>query len=77
MEIEPPNTPWQRGYDDGFARKPGPPFPAGNADWATRLYAAGWSSGADARQAAEIAEKAAHDEGPGEYPSGEMHRSRD
>jgi len=41
-------TPFEKGYDDGFALKPAPAFPTPDSSWAERLYARGWSSGVDA-----------------------------
>lgn len=43
-------SPWERGYADGLAGKPGPAFPTPDSSWAQRLYAAGWSRGVDHRE---------------------------
>lgn len=42
-------SPFSRGFDDGLAGKPGPAFPNGNSDWASRLYNRGWESGTQKR----------------------------
>lgn len=42
-------TPYERGFDDGKAGKPAPPFSTPDTPWASRLYERGWSAGVDAR----------------------------
>ncbi len=38
-------SPWERGYADGVAGKPGPSFPTADSSWAERLYHRGWQAG--------------------------------
>lgn len=38
-------TPYQQGYDDALAGKPGPDFPNSNSSWSERLYLRGWYAG--------------------------------
>lgn len=40
-----PRTPYACGEADGFAGKPGPAYPRGNATWAEKLYNRGWEAG--------------------------------
>lgn len=50
MVSQAKQTPYERGYAaglDGTGRSP--EFPRGDASWAEKLYARGWSDGADAR----------------------------
>lgn len=42
-------TPYESGYREGLAGKPGPAFPTPDSSWATRLHNRGWEAGADAR----------------------------
>lgn len=44
-------SPFDRGFEDGLAGKPGPAFPTGTSDWASRLYNRGWESGTEKRMA--------------------------
>lgn len=46
IEARYADSPYSRGYRDGQAGKPGPAFPKGDATWAQRLYARGWSDAA-------------------------------
>jgi len=45
-------TPYERGLADGYARKPGPPFPTPSSSWAERLYHRGWCAGIARRELA-------------------------
>jgi len=48
-------TPYERGFADGYARKPGPAFPTSSSSWAYRLYCRGWSAGISRRELYEAA----------------------
>lgn len=51
MRLGPPpeKSPFQRGREDGVSGKPAPAMPRYDTPWSERLYASGWSRGADER----------------------------
>lgn len=53
-------SPYERGYDAGYALKPGPAFVKPDTRWEDRLYARGWSRGVDVRRARDAAVQAGY-----------------
>lgn len=49
LGLVPAKTSFQRGREDGLAGKPAPALPRFDTPWSERLYASGWSRGADER----------------------------